>query len=75
MNDYDRVVLNKDLPDEGFCAGDMGCIVYTHAQERAFEVEFFNLIGDTLVVVTLEANEIRPARSNEIAHVREMASA
>jgi hypothetical protein len=38
-------------------------------------VEFTSLDGDTIAVVTLMANQVRPAQTGEIAHVRALAAA
>ena len=38
-----------------------------------FEVEFATLAGETLAVVTVPANSVRPIDDKEIAHVRRVA--
>lgn len=40
-----------------------------------FEVEFVTLDGETLSVVTLERDRVRPVRHGEIAHVRAVRAA
>ena len=40
-----------------------------------YTVEFLTLSGETVAVVTVAAEQIRPIRTNEIAHVRELAAA
>ena len=73
IKELDTVVLNKDLPDLGLEAGDVGTVVLVHAGGAGFEVEFATLVGETLTVATLASSAIRPIDRHEIAHVRRMA--
>ena len=73
INEHDRVVLTEDVPTEGLKAGDIGAVVHIHGKGEAYEVEFICLDGETIAVVTLKANQVRPAKSGEIAHARELA--
>jgi len=69
------VVLTTDIPERGLLAGDIGTVVMAHHEGRGYTVEFMTLNGDTVAVVTLPAEQIRPIRTNEIAHVRELIAA
>jgi hypothetical protein len=69
------VVLATDMPERGLQAGDIGTVVMVHQGGQGYTVEFMTLSGDTIAVVTLSANQVRPIRPNEIAHVREVAAA
>lgn len=73
IQEHDSVVLTKDLAPEALKAGDIGTVVHIHRKGEAYEVEFVSLDGETLAVVTLMANQVRPATSGEIAHARELA--
>ena len=73
INEHDRVVLTEDVPTEGLKAGDIGTVVHIHANGEAYEVEFICLDGETIAVTTLRANQVRPTKSGEIAHARELA--
>ncbi len=53
IKEHDRIVLLKDLPEDGLQAGDVGTVVHIHRQGEAFEVEFMTLDGGTVAVVTL----------------------
>jgi hypothetical protein len=44
----------------------------THGDE-GYEVEFVTLEGETLAVVSLSAEQLRPVESREIAHARALA--
>ena len=48
---------------------------WVHRRAAGYEVEFTSLVGDTIAVVTLMANQVRPTQSGEIAHVRALAAA
>jgi hypothetical protein len=69
----DPVVLTEDLPDEGLQAGDVGCVVFVHDGGKGFEVEFVTLGGETVSVVTVGSDSVRPVRGKEIAHARNVA--
>jgi hypothetical protein len=69
------VVLATDMPERGLLAGDIGTVVMVHQQGQGYTVEFMTLSGETVAVVTLAAEQVRPIRANEIAHVREVIAA
>lgn len=73
IKELDRVVLTKDLPSEHLVAGDIGTVVLVHDGGAGYEVEFMTLDGETLAVVTIEADSVRAIAPREIAHVREVA--
>lgn len=69
------VVLTTSLPDHGLQAGDIGTVVLVHQDGKGYTVEFITLSGETVAVITVPAAQIRPIRTNEIAHARELAAA
>lgn len=73
IQELELVVLTQDLPEEGLQVGDIGTVVLLHQGGGGCEVEFATLSGETLAVVTVPANAIRPVGKREIAHVREVA--
>ena len=73
INELDVVALTKDLPDEALSRGDVGTVVHVHGACEAFEVEFVALDGETIALLTLPAEAVRPIRPREIANVREVA--
>ena len=73
IEDLARVVLTLDLPERGLRAGDIGTVVMAHQDNAGYTVEFLTLNGDTVAVVTLTADRVRPIGANEIAHARELA--
>ena len=56
-------------------AGDLGTVVMLHQGNKGCTVEFTTLSGETIVVATLSADQVRPTRKSDIAHVRELAKA
>jgi hypothetical protein len=52
-------------------SGDLGAVVLVYADGSAYEVEFVTLGGDTVAVVTLPADAVRPITGREVAHARE----
>jgi hypothetical protein len=59
---HQDVVLVHGIPEEGLCAGDVGTIVECHdvpGRETGYSVEFFDILGHTVAVVTLPASTLR----------------
>jgi hypothetical protein len=71
IKNFDKVVLNENIPEFGLEKGDMGTVVMTHQNGKGFEIEFMTLDGQTVAVETLFAHQIRQVRHGEIAHVRD----
>jgi hypothetical protein len=73
IREHDLVVLTADIPEENLKKGDVGTVVLVHRADAGFEVEFATLAGETLAVVTVPADSVRPVGDKEIAHVRRVA--
>ena len=73
IKELDDVILACDLPEHGLSVGDIGTVVLVHRSAAGYEVEFTALDGDTIAVVTLMANQVRPVQAGAIAHMRELA--
>ena len=58
-----------NLSEHGLKAGDVGAVVLVHGLQ-GYEVEFMTLDGETVAVTSLQANQVRPIASREVAHVR-----
>lgn len=62
MNQFDLVEIKDALAEEHLPAGAIGAIVHVFsAPQLAYEVEFSDLDGRPLRLVTLTADQIRPA--------------
>ena len=69
IRELDSVVLACDLPEHGLKRGDVGTVALVHAG-AGYEVEFMTLDGETLAVVSLRDEQLRPIGRREIAHAR-----
>jgi hypothetical protein len=69
IQELDAVVLIKDQPNESLVKSDMGAVVLVHEGGNAVEVEFVTLTGDTLGVLTMTTDEIRPISAHDVPHV------
>jgi hypothetical protein len=74
IEELSDVVLMTDLPQHALRAGDLGTVVMVHQGGQGYTVEFTTMSGQTVAVATLTADEVRPTRSNDIAHVRQLAT-
>ena len=70
---FEEVVLLKDVPEKGLLKGDVVTIVEHHAVpdgEDGYSLEVFNVLGDTIAVITLPESAIAPLSENEVFSVR-----
>lgn len=68
IHELERVVLNADLPEHKLERGDIGTVVLVHRDNKGYEVEFNTLDGESVAVVSLYPNQLRPIARHEIAH-------
>jgi hypothetical protein len=73
---YKDAILTVDLPGDGLRAGDVGTVVERHqvpgVTEIGFSVEFFDMTGRTVAVVTVPASHLRTPTSADLPTVREL---
>ena len=59
------MILTRDVPEHGVRAGDIGTVVEHHmvagVSEEGYSVEFCDMTGNTVAVVTLPASALRHA--------------
>jgi hypothetical protein len=72
IQELEDVILTSDLPKHGLARGDIGTVVLVHRNGEGYEVEFTTLDGETIAIVTLTADQVRPSKQREIAHVRDL---
>ncbi len=70
IQEHERVVLAVDLPEYRLEAGDIGVVVMIHGDHEGYELEIFSADGNTLDVVTVEADQVRPVSRSEVMHAR-----
>jgi hypothetical protein len=79
MQLYKSAILTVDLRDEGLRAGNVGTIVNEHVvpgvTEKGYSVEFFDMTGRTVAVVTVPASSLREPTPADRPSVRVMTSA
>ncbi len=73
VKERERVVLTADFPEYRLKAGDVGTVVHVYGAGEAYEVEFFTLDGQTLDVITVEAEQVRSVAPMEVMHARHVA--
>ena len=60
---YSDVILTRDISEHGLRAGDVGTVVERHVvpgvSEEGYSVEFFDMTGNTVAVVTVPASPLR----------------
>jgi hypothetical protein len=66
------VILTRDIAEQGLRRGDVGTVVERHAVsgtlEEGYSVEFFDMTGNTVAVVTVPASTLRvPTESDRPA--------
>jgi hypothetical protein len=74
---YSDVILLRDLPEEGLSVGDIGTVVDRHdvdGLETGYSVEFFDMLGNTVAIVTLPMSCFRIPSSADRPTVRLMAN-
>jgi hypothetical protein len=74
---FQPAILTVDLPDDGLSAGDVGTIVDRHVvqgvNEDGYSVEFFDMTGHTVTVVTVPASSLREPTPLDRPSVRVLA--
>jgi hypothetical protein len=70
--EHSLAVLLSDSPQHGLAPGDVGTVVHVHNGGEGHEVEFMDVLGETIAVLTLDARDLRPLQQGEraIPHLR-----
>jgi hypothetical protein len=73
---FEEVVLLEDVIQKGLRKGDVATIVEHHPVsngEDGYSLEVFNVLGDTIAVITLPESAIAPLTENEVFCARPLA--
>ncbi|MEX1039200.1 MAG: DUF4926 domain-containing protein [Pirellulaceae bacterium] len=70
LAEHSIVVLNRDVPEKGLFAGDVGAIVHVYQEGAAYEIEVVDGDGSTIALMTLDAKDVRPVSRGELLHTR-----
>jgi hypothetical protein len=74
---FQDVILTVDLPEHGLCAGDVGTLVERHSvpgKEVGYSVEFFDMTGRTVAVVTVPQSCLRTPTAADRPSARTLAA-
>lgn len=72
---FEEIVLSKDIPEKKLIKGDVATIVDYHPVsngEDGYSLEVFDVLGNTIAVITLPESAIEPLTKNEIFNVRSL---
>jgi hypothetical protein len=76
---YDRVALRASFPEHALRAGDVATLVdfvdHPSSGPRGCVLELFNALGESIGVVTVPEDAIKPLRADEILSFRPIALA
>lgn len=77
LAEHALVVLTRDLPAEDVRAGDVGVVLLAHpgraGSPPGYTVEVTTLTGETVAVIDVPADTVRPAAEHDVRHVRSAA--
>lgn len=78
LAEHQVVVLTRDVPGESLRAGDVGVVLLAHPGRDGippgYTVEVTTLTGETVAVVDLIADAVRPAAQRDVRHARTAAA-
>ncbi|MFY9820886.1 MAG: DUF4926 domain-containing protein [Thermoanaerobaculia bacterium] len=76
---YQRVALNRDVPEQGLKKGDVATLVdlvpSPEGGEQGCVLEVFNALGESIAVVVVRESEIEGLHAGEVLAVRPLAKA
>lgn len=74
---YQRVILNRDVPEENVRRGDLAWLVdYVNDPEGGEPgaiLEVFNVLGESIAIATVPVSAIEPLRPELVPSARETA--
>ncbi len=74
---FEEVVLKTYIPEKRLKKGDVATIVEWHPGsdgEDGYSLEVFNVLGDTIAVITVPVSSIEPLAEDEVFSVRSLAT-
>jgi hypothetical protein len=73
---YSRISLNRDFPDYNLKRRDIATLIDTVPDpdgiEEGYILEVFNVLGESIDVVTVPKSAVEPLRSDEVPQVRSL---
>lgn len=74
---FQDAILTVDLPEHGLVTGDVGTVVDKHTVagcEDGYSIEFFDMTGRTVAVVTVPGSHLRAPTPDDRPSVRALAT-
>jgi hypothetical protein len=75
---YSDVILTRDVAENGLRIGDVGTVVERHVVpgvlEQGYSVEFFDMTGNTVAIVTVPSSALRPPTPADRPAVRALSA-
>ncbi len=71
--EHSLVVLDCDPPHEKLNRGDLGTVVHVYKDGQGYEVEFVEGGAQTVALITVGADDVRPIAAGELLHARRTA--
>ena len=68
--EHSLVVLDSDPTHDKLTRGDVGTVVHVYKDGKGYEVEFVDGAGQTVALITVGANDVRPIKAGELLHTR-----
>jgi hypothetical protein len=75
---FEEIVLNKDFTGKNLKKGDVATIVEYHPVadgEDGYSLEIFNVLGNTIAIITVPESAIKPLNEDEVFSVRPLVAA
>ena len=72
---FEEIVLTRDIPEKKLKKGDVATIVEHHSVlegEDGYSLEVFDVLGNTIALITLPESAVEPLTENEIFSVRSL---
>jgi len=72
---FEEIVLSSDIPKKKLKRGDVATIVEYHPVpngEDGYSLEIFDVLGNTIAIITIPESKIEPLTENEIFNVRSL---
>ncbi|MCC5877136.1 MAG: DUF4926 domain-containing protein [Candidatus Sumerlaeia bacterium] len=65
IQEHNHVVLLTSVSAHGLVPGDVGTVVHIHNAGEGYEVEFMDVFGETIAVVTVDSKDLRALQEGE----------
>ena len=75
---YQEVMLLADVPNKKLVKGDLVTVVEHHPRqsgEDGYSLEVFNVLGDSIAVITVPESDLAPLQKDEVFNVRSLRTA